>query len=150
MTTNQGQRDYKQGQFKGFQIGAKRLQIGVGVLNWGKEILNQDRDYKSGQNIVQLFLITQNPNSKATKGYKGFSAPPVKWSKICYTFLSHELRKIKEMQQSQSYIFASCFPNLGRISELHRAFLSKRTKKSSRITKSLNYRGISVRVFREF
>ena len=73
-------------QFKGFQIGAKRSQIRAGFLNWSKEILNQDRDYKWGQerlqigawisnwgrdyklvqNIVQQFLITQNPNTVST------------------------------------------------------------------------------------
>ena len=58
----------------------------AGVLNWGNKILNWDRDYKSGQerlqtgawisnqgrdyksvqNIVQQFLITQNPNTVST------------------------------------------------------------------------------------
>ena len=58
----------------------------AGVLNWGNEILNWDRDYQSGQerlqtgawisnqgrdyksvqNIVQQFLITQNPNTVST------------------------------------------------------------------------------------
>ena len=41
------------GQFKGFQIRAKRLQIGAGVLNWGTEISNRGRDCKSGQERLQ-------------------------------------------------------------------------------------------------
>ena len=32
---------------KGYQIGAKRLEIGEGVSNRGKKISNRDRDYKS-------------------------------------------------------------------------------------------------------
>ena len=42
MATNWGKRDYKQGQLKGFQIVAKRLQTGAGISN-------QARDYKLGQ-----------------------------------------------------------------------------------------------------
>ena len=36
-------RDYKQGQLKGFQTGAKKLQIGEGISNWGKDISNEGR-----------------------------------------------------------------------------------------------------------
>ena len=42
-------RDYKQRQLKGFEIGAKRLQIGAGISFRGKEITNWGkRDFKSG------------------------------------------------------------------------------------------------------
>ena len=51
--TNRGKRDYKQGQLKGSQIGAKRLQIAAGLRNRGKGISNQGRDYKSGQERLQ-------------------------------------------------------------------------------------------------
>ena len=52
--TNQGKRDYKQEQLKGFQIGVKRLQIGARISNRGKEVSNWDRDYKSGQEGFQI------------------------------------------------------------------------------------------------
>ena len=39
------QRDYKKGELKGFQIGAKRLQIGE------REIANWGRDFKSGKGL---------------------------------------------------------------------------------------------------
>ena len=42
-TTIRDKKDCKQGQRKGFQIEAKRLQIGVEITNWGK------RDYKPEQ-----------------------------------------------------------------------------------------------------
>ena len=45
------QKDYKSGQ--GFQIGAKRFQIGADITNWGK------RDYKPG-NGFQLGLRITN------------------------------------------------------------------------------------------
>ena len=42
-------REYKQGQLKGFQTGAKGLQIGAGISFRGKEITNWGkRDFKSG------------------------------------------------------------------------------------------------------
>ena len=48
-----GQKGLKYGQVKGFQIAAKRLQIGVGTSNWGKEISNRDkRDFKQGAGIT--------------------------------------------------------------------------------------------------
>ena len=37
---------------KGFQIGDKRLQIGAGISNWGKEISNLSKDYKLGQREI--------------------------------------------------------------------------------------------------
>ena len=37
------------GRFWGLQIGAKRLQMVVGISNRGKEISNRRRDYKPGQ-----------------------------------------------------------------------------------------------------
>ena len=35
---NRGKRDYKQGQLKGLQIGAKRFQIGVEIKNRGETV----------------------------------------------------------------------------------------------------------------
>ena len=42
------------GAIRGLQIGAKRLKIGAGITNRGKEISNRDRDYKSGQERFQI------------------------------------------------------------------------------------------------
>ena len=44
-------KDYKSGQLKRLQIGAKRLQNGTGITNRGKRITNWGRDYKSGQGL---------------------------------------------------------------------------------------------------
>ena len=50
--TNQGKRDYKQGQLQGFQIVAKRLQMGAGISIQGKEIRNRGQnDLKSRQGL---------------------------------------------------------------------------------------------------
>ena len=51
---NRGKRDYKQGKSQGFQIGAKRLQIGAGTSNWERSISNQGSDCKSRQEGLQI------------------------------------------------------------------------------------------------
>ena len=47
--TNQGKRDYKQEQLKGFQTGAKRLQIGTGISNRDKDISNRAKTVNRGK-----------------------------------------------------------------------------------------------------
>ena len=53
------------------------------------------------QNIVQQFLNTQNPKAVPTPRLPQVTAASLYLSlngaKLCYTFFSHELRKIKEM-----------------------------------------------------
>ena len=49
--TNQGNMDYKLGQAKRLQIGAKGLQNGAEITNRGKRITNRGRDYKTGQGL---------------------------------------------------------------------------------------------------
>ena len=54
--------DCKMGQDEGLQIGAvlgitklaKGLQIGAGITTWGKGIANWGRNYKSGQEGLQI------------------------------------------------------------------------------------------------
>ena len=58
--TNWGKRDYKQRQLKGFQIGDKRLQIGAGISNWGKEISNRSKDFKLGQERLLIGVEITN------------------------------------------------------------------------------------------
>ena len=43
--------DYKLGQVKRLQIGAKGLQNGAEIKNRGKRITNRGRDYKTGQGL---------------------------------------------------------------------------------------------------
>ena len=43
--TNRGKRDQKQGQLLGFQIVARRFQIGTEITSWG------EKDFKSGQGL---------------------------------------------------------------------------------------------------
>ena len=52
--TNRGKRDYKQGQFKVFQIGTKRLQTGAGISNRDKEISNWGQRLQIGQEGFQV------------------------------------------------------------------------------------------------
>ena len=52
--TKRGNEGFKQGQLKGFQIGAKRLKIGARISNRGKKISNRGRDHKSEQEGFQI------------------------------------------------------------------------------------------------
>ena len=73
-----GKKGLKYGQVKGFQIAAKRLQIGVGTF-WDKEISNRDkRDFKLGQGLqiggeqVSLLVVVfkYNIHLKVRKSFK--------------------------------------------------------------------------------
>ena len=73
-----GQKGLKYGQVKGFQIAAKRLQIGVGTF-WDKEISNRGkRDFKLGQGLqiggeqVSLLVVVfkYNIHLKVRKSFK--------------------------------------------------------------------------------
>ena len=75
--TNRGKRDYKQGQLKGFQIGAKRLQIRARILNRGKEISNRGRNLTLGQERLQIGAGIKN---------RGKDCKSVK-NNFCHVFL---------------------------------------------------------------
>ena len=49
--TYRGNMDYKLGQVKRLQIGAKGLQNGAEITNRGKRITNRGRDYQTGQGL---------------------------------------------------------------------------------------------------
>ena len=65
-----GQKDYKLGQ--GFQIGAKRFQIGAEITNWGK------RDYKPGEGFQIDAGITNRYRTEASVKIKSSKTPKKK------------------------------------------------------------------------
>ena len=68
-TTNQGKRDLRWGQFKGFQIGEKRLQIRAKRFQVGPEITNPGKkDYEPGQGFQIGAGITNRCRINAAYG----------------------------------------------------------------------------------
>ena len=87
-------------------------------------------------------------HSKATKVYNCFSAHPIKWSRtMLYVF---ESRVTKNQRNTTKLVLCFCqlLPQPYENFRIIQGISPSGQKKSSQITKSLNYRGISVRVLR--
>ena len=87
-------------------------------------------------------------HSKATKVYNCFSAHPIKWSRtMLYVF---ESRVTKNQRNTTKLVLCFCqlLPQPWENFRIIQGISPSGQKKSSQITKSLNYRGISVRVLR--
>ena len=87
-------------------------------------------------------------HSKATKVYNCFSAHPIKWSRtMLYVF---ESRVTKNQRNTTKSVLCFCqlLPQPWKNFRIIQGISPSGQKKSSQITKSLNYRGISVRVLR--
>ena len=87
-------------------------------------------------------------HSKATKVYNCFSAHPIKWSRtMLYVF---ESRVTKNQRNTTKLVLCFCqlLPQPWENFRIIQSISTSGQKKSSQITKSLNYRGISVRVLR--
>ena len=76
-------------ELKGFQIGAKRLQIGAGISNQDKEISNQGRYYKSGQERLQTGAgITNWCRTDGTRSLPTVSMNNQNWFEICLMIIT--------------------------------------------------------------
>ena len=87
-------------------------------------------------------------HSKATKVYNCFSAHPIKWSRtMLYVF---ESRVTKNQRNTTKSVLCFCqlLPQPWENFRIIQGISPSGQEKSSQITKSLNYRGISVRVLR--
>ena len=105
---------------RGFKLGQRDLKSELRLQFGAKEITNRGMDFKLGQGLrigaehsttvfeyseseycfnskVGLWIFTIQRLLKVTRASLYL---PLNGAKLCYTFLSRELRKIKEMQQS--------------------------------------------------